>query len=62
MRERVAYYHGELDIRSPRTRGAHPVAIPLDAVQSEDGGRLGGGGDEDAARGAARPSPAERPR
>jgi len=39
MRERVAYYHGELDIRSPPNAGVRiRVAIPLDAVGSEDSG------------------------
>ncbi|HYY05692.1 MAG TPA: ATP-binding protein, partial [Candidatus Limnocylindria bacterium] len=41
MRERVTYYHGELDIRSrPNTGVRIRVAIPLDAAESEDSGAV----------------------
>jgi signal transduction histidine kinase len=37
MRERVAYHHGVLDIRSRRNRGVRiTVTIPLEAAASED--------------------------
>ena len=56
MRERVAYYHGELDIRSRPNAGVRiRVAVPLDAVQSEDGG-------PPRAETPPGPSPVERPR
>ncbi len=51
MRERVAYYHGELDIRSRPNAGVRiRVAIPLDAVGSEDGGPGEAAGEVDGPR------------
>jgi len=51
MRERVAYYHGELDIRSRPNAGVRiRVAIPLDAVGSEDGGPSEAAGEVDGPR------------
>jgi len=64
MRERVAYYRGELDIRSRPNAGVRiQVAIPLDAVQSAAGGPAEAVADGEKPRAAAvGPSPAERPR
>ena len=64
MRERVAYYRGELDIRSRPNAGVRiRVAIPLDAVQSAAGGPAEAVADGEKPRAAAvGPSPAERPR
>ncbi len=51
IRERVAYYHGELDIRSRPNAGVRiRVAIPLDAVGSEDGGPGEAAGEVDGPR------------
>ncbi len=51
MRERVAYYHGELDIRSRPNAGVRiRVAIPLDTVGSEDGGPSEAAGEVDGPR------------
>jgi two-component system sensor histidine kinase UhpB len=51
MRERVAYYHGELDIRSRPNAGVRiRVAVPLDAVGSEDGGPSEAAGEVDGPR------------
>src|SRR6184192_597496 len=64
MRERVAYYRGELDIRSGPNAGVRiRVAIPLDAVQSGDGGLAEVADEVETPREAPlRPSPAARPR
>src|SRR5205814_64902 len=64
MRERVAYYHGELDISSRPNAGVRiRVAVPLDAVGSEDGGPSAGAGEVDGPREAPRgSSSAARPR
>src|SRR5207247_2321168 len=64
MRERVAYYRGELDIRSRPNAGVRiQVAIPLDAVQSAAGGPAEAAADGEKPRAAAAgPSPAGRPR
>jgi len=61
MRERVAYYRGELDIRSRPNAGVRiRVAVPLEAVGSEDGGPAEAA---EAPRAAPLgPSPVERPR
>ncbi|HUE30583.1 MAG TPA: ATP-binding protein [Verrucomicrobiae bacterium] len=64
MRERVAYYHGELDIRSRPNAGVRiQVTIPLDAVGSEDGGRARAAEDAELPREELlAPPPVERPR